>query len=192
MNNDGREKSSGLWWKIVLAGMLVSVVAVIVGFYAMLQPKPEAEVYVGFNTGQEKTFEMTETGTMWLHETNFGLGSSPGSIEDAAKTVRVYGPDGSQLIMSEDRLGEDGHVEGTFTVTNPGTHKIIADSVGRHAESHGQLRGKRPYSSMRSVCDISFFYAFPTGLGVVILGTVMGIFRGLGRLMNGKAQEVGN
>ena len=183
-----KKKRSGWWWKIILTGMVLSVVSVIVGVYAMFDPKPEAVVYVGFSTGEEKEFEMTQTGVMWLHETNHGLGSSPGSIEDAAKTVRVYGPDGVQLAMSDDYFGEDGHLRGSFNVTTPGMHRLVADSVGQ-SESHGQLRGRRPYSVMRTICDLSFFKVLPTGLGLVLLGTVMGIFRGLGNLMRGKSEE---
>lgn len=189
MSKDSQTKSSGLWWKIVLAGMVVSVVAVVVGFYAMSRPKAEAKVYVGFRTGEEKAFELTETGIIWLHETNYGLGSSPGSIEDAGKTVRVYGPNGEPLPLSEEDYGEDGHVWGTFSIVTPGTHKIVSDSVGQ-AESHGQLRGKRPYSVMRTICDVSFLNVLPTGVGLVLLGIVMGICRGLGNLIKGKAGKL--
>ena len=188
MNTEGKKKSFGLWWKVILAGMVVSVLAVIVGVFAMSQPKAEAKIYVGFNTGEEKEFEMTGTGTMWLHETNSGLGSSPGRIEDAEKTVRVYGPDGGQLVMSEDRLEEVGSIHGTYTATIPGTYKLVADSVGK-AESSGQLRGKRPYSLMRSVCDYAFFYALPAGLGLVVLGLLFGLIRGLGKMIGGRGEK---
>lgn len=155
-----KKKRSGLWWKVLVAGTLLAFLAVTLGFYAGFQKKPEAERYVRFNTGSEVTFELKEGRILWLEETNFGLGSSPGSISDPAKTVRLYDPKGQQIPLSEERHGDEGSSDGTFDAPGPGTYKLVANSVGK-PESHGRLRGRRPYSFYRTVCDVCFFYVLP-------------------------------
>lgn len=181
-----KKKPSGLWWKTLLAGVVLTFSSVTVGLFAATREKPKAEVYVKFNTGQEKSFEMSKGDKMRLHETNFGLGSSPGSISDPAKTVRVYGPDGGQIPFVENPPDERGW--GSYTAPGPGTYKLIADSVGK-AESHGELRGVRPYSFYRTLCDVCFVYVLPLGIGLVLLGIVLGLIRGAGKALEGGLEE---
>lgn len=109
-----KRKPSGLWWKSLVSGIVLAFLAVVVGFLTAIKEKPEGRLYVSFNTGQEVTFELKEGVTMWLEETNRGLGSSPGRIENAEETVRLYGPDGQQIPFSDDQLGDGGYSEGTF------------------------------------------------------------------------------
>lgn len=182
-----QKKPSGLWWKTLLAGVVLTILSVTVGLFAAFKEKPKAEVYVRFNTGDEESFEMSKGGTMWLHETNFGLGSSPGSIDDPAKTVRVYGPDGQQIPFVDSLPDEPGW--GTYAAPGPGTYKLVADSVGEKVESHGELRGVRPYSVYRTICDVCFIYVLPLGLGLGFLGVVLGIIRGAGKAMKGGLEE---
>ena len=175
-----KRKPSGLWWKSLVSGIVLAFLAVVVGFLTAIKEKPEGRLYVSFNTGQEVTFELKEGVTMWLEETNRGLGSSPGRIENAEETVRLYGPDGQQIPFSDDQLGDGGYSEGTFVAPGPGEYKLVADSVGQ-AESRGRLRGRRPYSVCRTICDVCFFYVLPFGLGLVLLGIIFGVVRLIGR-----------
>lgn len=184
-----QKKPSGLWWKMLLAGVFLTGLSLVVGFMAGVSDKPEAEVYVRFYTGKEEVFEMSEATTMWLYETNRGLGSSPGSISDPEKTVRVYGPDGRQIPFSEDRKGEVGAVMGTYEAPSPGTYRLVADSVDVHAESHGDLRGRRPYSFLRTVCDVCFFFLFPLGLLLTLIGIILGVIRGFAKVAEGGLEE---
>ena len=184
-----QKKPSGLWWKMLLGGILTTGLSPVLGFMVAVMDKPKAVVYVGFSTGQEKIFEMSEGATMWLHETNRGLGSSPASISDPEKTVRIFGPDGEPLSFSEDRQGEDGAVMGTYEAPSAGTYRLIADSAGKHAESRGELRGRRPYSFLRTLCDVCFFVLLPLGLLSSVAGVVLGIIRGLGKALEGGLEE---
>lgn len=184
-----QKKPSGLWWKMLLGGILTTGLSLVVGFMIAVMDKPEAVVYVGFGTGTEKTFEMSEGATMWLHETNRGLGSSPASISDPEKTVRIFGQNGEQLSFSEDRQGEEGAVMGTYEAPSAGTYRLVADSAGKHAESHGELRGRRPYSFLRTVCDVCFFFLFPLGLLLIVVSVILGVIRGFGRVLEGGLEE---
>ena len=163
--------------------------SLVVGFIVGVSDKPEAVVYVKFDTGDEEVFEMTEGATMWLYETNRGLGSSPGSISNPEETVRVYGPDGAKLPFSEDKQGEVGAVMGTYEAPSAGTYRLVADSVDKHAESYGDLRGRRPYSIARTVCDVCFFFLFPLGLFLSVVGVILGVIRGFGKAMEGGLEE---
>ena len=163
--------------------------SVVVGFMAGVSNKPKAEVYVKFYTGNEEVFEMSEATTMWLYETNRGLGSSPGSISDPEKTVRVYGPDGQQIPFSEDTKGEVGAVMGTYEAPSAGSYRLVADSMDVHAESHGDLRGRRPYSFVRTVCDLCFFFLFPLGLLLILIGVILGVIRGFSKAVEGGLEE---
>lgn len=183
-----KKKRLGLWWKFLVIGIVLSFLGIVVGFLAAIKDKPEGEIYVRFDTGKEVTFELKDETTMWLEETNHGLGSSPGTIRDAAETVRLYGPDGQQIPLSEDRYGDGGSSKGTFEAPGPGVYKLAADSVGR-AESYGRLRGRRPYSFYRTICDICFFWLLPIGLLLILLGIVFGLIRGFGKAMEGGLEE---
>lgn len=182
------KKNLGLWWKSLLAGISLSILALAFGLIGLFAEKPEPTVYMEFNTGDEVEFELKERVTMWLEETNRGLGSSPGTIRDPEDTIRLYGPDGQQIPLSKVRLGDKGSSKGTFVAPGAGTYKLVADSVGR-SESYGRLRGIRPYSIYRTICDISFFYALPLGIGLFLLGLVLGIIRGIRKLMEGGLEE---
>lgn len=170
-----------LWWKFLVVGAILVSLSVGVGFFALTRPKPEAEKYVSFDTGEVKTFELTEPATLWLFETNSGLGSSPGRFRDEAEMIRLFAPDGSRIPLKEDRLGEVGAISGTFGAPAAGIYRLEADSVGQ-VESYGDLRGRRPYSLYRTLCDGAFFYVLPFGLGLILLGIVLGIIRGVRRM----------
>lgn len=174
---------------MLVTGVLATVLSIVVGFMAAVGEKPKAVVYVSFDTGKEETFEMSEGATMWLHETNRGFGSSPGSISDPEKTVRLYGPDGQQIPLSDGRKGEDGAVMGTYEAPVAGTYKLVADSVDVHAESDGELRGRRPYSFLRTVCDACFFFILPLGLLLVVVAVILGVIRGFSKAMEGGLEE---
>lgn len=176
------KKPSHLHWKLLGIGFVISVLALAVGFYALFQEKPKAEVHLAFDTGEEKSFEVAEPLTMWLYETNFGLGSSPGRFEDDPEAIRLYGPDGSQIPFSDDTLGEEGG-RGTFVLPKAGTYRLVADSVGE-VESYGDLRGRRPYSVYRTICDAAFFYALPTGAALFFIGLLLALIRGVRKLFS--------
>jgi hypothetical protein len=182
------KKPSNIHWKLLGIGFVISVLALAVGFYALVQEKPKAEIYLAFDTGEENTFEVAEPLTVWLFETNFGLGSSPGRFKDDPDTIRLYGPDGTQIPFSDDTLGEQGG-RGTFVLPKAGTYRLVADSVGE-VESYGDLRGRRPYPLCRTVCDVAFFYALPTGAALFFIGLLLTLIRGVGKLFSGKEKNL--
>ena len=56
-----------------------------VGFLTMIKEKLVGEIYTQFDAGKKVSFELTEGRTLWLEETNHGLGSLPGTIRDPGR-----------------------------------------------------------------------------------------------------------
>lgn len=186
--NMPQKKPSGLWWKCLVWGIGLIVFAVVVGFATARRSKPQGELFVHFQTGREVTFELKESGKLWVEEKKWALGAGPGRIRDAAKTVRLYGPGGEQISLSDEKFGDWGDSIGTFDAPGPGNYRLVADSNGT-AETGGKIRGKQPYSFAQTVCDICFYFALPLGLVLVVLGGILGIVRGASHAVDGGLED---